>query len=99
MESVRVQLFKQKPFITDNNNELPKLVRYIKKITITKKEAGEIIKYRVKCAQIKPPIDWNAFNLNNVRLLCYLRVNYVEYDIVFYKRIASIQWDKSTYKT
>jgi hypothetical protein len=41
MESVRVQLFKQKPFITDNNNELPKLVRYIKKITITKKEEIE----------------------------------------------------------
>jgi hypothetical protein len=80
MESIKLKSFRP-----NNSLRLPKMVRSCKKINITKKEAGEIIKKRVQDAQINPPNNWNKWNINNVILLDELSVNYFEYNRVLGK--------------
>ena len=46
----------------------PVLRREYQKVKITKKEASEIIKQRVKQAQINPPSNWEKWNKNNSKL-------------------------------
>ena len=63
------------------------LRREYQKIKITKKEASEIIKYRVEKARNNPPENWENWNKNNAKLFKKdSSVPYPEYNEVFNKK-------------
>lgn len=65
----------------------PVLRREYQEIKITKKEAGEIIKHRVKISQSKPPSNWEKWNKNNSKLFKKgASIPYPEYNEIFYKK-------------
>lgn len=63
------------------------LRRDYQKIKITKKEASEIIKYRVEKARNNPPENWENWNKNNAKLFKKdSSVPYPEYNEIFNKK-------------
>jgi len=64
----------------------PVLRREYQEIKITKKEAGEIIKHRVKISQSNPPSNWEKWNKNNSKLFKKnASIPYPEYSEIFDK--------------
>lgn len=67
----------------------PVLRREYQEIKITKKEAGEIIKHRVKIAQSNPPSNWEKWNKDNAKLFKKdASIPYPEYNEIFDKKIG-----------
>jgi hypothetical protein len=65
----------------------PVLRREYKKNKITKKEANEIIKYRVEKARNNPPENWEEWNKNNAKLFKNdASIPYPEYNEIFNKK-------------
>ena len=65
----------------------PVLRREYQEIKITKKEAGEIIKHRVKIAQSNPPSNWEKWNKDNAKLFKKdASIPYPEYNELFNKK-------------
>ena len=65
----------------------PVLRREYQEIKITKKEAGEIIKHRVKISQSNPPSNWEKWNKDNARLFKKnASIPYPEYNEIFDKK-------------
>lgn len=64
----------------------PVLRREYHEIKITKKEASEIIKHRVKQSQSNPPSNWEKWNKNNSKLFEKgASIPYPEYNKIFDK--------------
>ena len=65
----------------------PVLRREYQEIKITKKEANEIIKHRVKQSQSNPPSNWEKWNKNNSKLFKKgASISYPEYNEIFNKK-------------
>ena len=73
----------------------PVLIREYQEIRITKKQAIEIIKHRVKNAQTNPPTDWEKWNKNNSKLFQKgASIPYAEYNIFFAKNDDLLLFNK-----
>jgi hypothetical protein len=65
----------------------PVLRREYQEIKITKKEAVEIIKHRVKISQSNPPSNWEQWNKKNSKLFKKnASIPYPEYSEIFDKK-------------